>query len=164
MDGEADRLSGFRPYGMTKIPVATVPSPPAPIEAALVADAGVLAATTDRIVAKRVLVGLEKDRMAALPNRLTEKLGKAAGVLQRRYEATEKRADALIAREEALAKREEESFSPHEQAAALLEKQYDLVERNYDILENANPLDGSEKMSIGSGDVGKIEGVIAPKS
>lgn len=64
-----DKLQDLRRGAATvqPIPVATVPKPEVPIEAELVADPGVLEATTDRIVAKRVLVDIaRKDRMSLL--------------------------------------------------------------------------------------------------
>jgi hypothetical protein len=52
------------------IPVATVPPPETPVEAKLIVDPGVLDATTDRIVAKRVMTDIARNERMSLLGKL----------------------------------------------------------------------------------------------
>lgn len=85
---------------------------------------------TERVVAYRKFV--RKQRMS----RLSDKLTKAAGVVQRQTAQIEARADALIEREAIIQKRTHEVFTPHESLLTEAEKGLDEVEKQLALLSN----------------------------
>lgn len=101
-----DRLQDLRRgTAVEPIPVATVPKPAPPIEAQLVADPGVLEATADRIVAKRVMTDIAREE-----RRRVSKLGAIADRIAAKKEAHDKKADEWAARLDALDQREPSAF------------------------------------------------------
>lgn len=95
---------------------------------------------TDGIAALRVVYGLIK--RGTDMDRLSEKLAKAAGVVERQTQKIEARADALIAREGDIEKRTDAAFVPHETILGSAEQGLDALEARLRLLSNA-PLESS---------------------
>lgn len=99
-------------------------------------------------------------------SRLSDKLAQAGGIVARQSKAIEDRADALIAREAVIQDRTNKAFQGHETWIDSTNKDLDSLEKQLELLNNAAPLDssstGSEKQTITSADVGKVEDVFKP--